>query len=141
MGKIFSTESSLSIVLIRIMVGFVFVSEGIQKFLYPEIRGVGRFIKIGIPYPEFFGYFVPTFEIVCGVLVVIGLFTRLASIPLIIIMLTAIISSKIPILLNEGFWEMAHAARTDWSMLIGSIVLLLSGNGKYSIEQLFRKKN
>lgn len=95
------------------MVGFVFLSEGIQKFRYPEIRGAGRFIKISIPYSEFFGYFVPTFEIVCGVLILIGLYTRLASIPLIIIMLTAIISSKIPILLNEGFWQMAHAARKD----------------------------
>lgn len=127
--------------LIRIMVGFVFLSEGIQKFLYPEIRGVGRFIKIGIPYPEFFGYFVPTFEILCGVLVLIGLYTRLASIPLIVIMLTAIISSKMPILLNEGFWEMAHAARTDWSMLLGSIFLLIVGAGYYSIDSYYSKKS
>lgn len=136
-----SKFSSLAVFLIRIMVGFVFLSEGIQKFLYPEIRGVGRFIKIGIPYPEFFGYFVPTFEIVCGVLILIGLFTRLASIPLIIIMLTAIISSKIPILLSEGFWQMAHSARTDWSMLLGSIFLLIVGAGKYSIDNYLSKKS
>ena len=141
--NLFKTKTGINfpIIIIRIMVGFVFISEGIQKFLYPEIRGVGRFIKIGIPYPEFFGYFVPTFEIICGVLILIGLFTRLASIPLIIIMLTAIISSKIPILLNEGFWEMAHAARTDWSMLLGSVFLLIVGAGKYSLDNyLVRKK-
>lgn len=142
-NKYFSDDTKyvqIATLLIRIMVGFVFLSEGIQKFLYPEIRGVGRFIKIGIPYPEFFGYFVPTFEIVCGVLILIGLFTRLASIPLIIIMLTAIISSKIPILLNEGFWQMAHAARTDWSMLLGSIFLLIVGAGKYSLDNYLAAK-
>lgn len=141
--NLFKTNSDINfpITIIRIMVGFVFVSEGIQKFLYPEIRGVGRFIKIGIPYPEYFGYIVPTFEIVCGVLIVIGLLTRLAAIPLIIIMLTAIISSKIPILLNEGFWEMAHAARTDWSMLLGSVFLLIAGAGKYSVDKYFLKKS
>jgi uncharacterized membrane protein YphA (DoxX/SURF4 family) len=127
--------------LIRLMVGAVFLSEGIQKFLFPDQLGIGRFIKIGLPYPEFFGYFVPSFEIVCGVLVLIGLLTRLASIPLIIIMLVAIISTKISVLLINGFWEMAHAARTDWSMLIGSVILLLYGAGKFSADYYFNKKS
>lgn len=127
--------------LIRLMVGAVFLSEGIQKFLYPEIRGVGRFIKIGLPAPEFFGYFVSSFEVVCGLLVLSGLFIRLASIPLIIIMLVAIISTKIPILMNDGFWEMAHAARTDWSMLLGAIFLLIIGAGKYSVDYYTSKKS
>jgi len=127
--------------LIRLMVGAVFLSEGIQKFLFPDQLGIGRFIKIGLPYPEFFGYFVPSFEIVCGVLVLIGLLTRLASIPLIIIMLVAIISTKIPVLLTNGFWEMAHAARTDWSMLIGSVILLSYGAGKFSADYYFKKKS
>ena len=122
------------------MVGFVFLSEGVQKFLFPDIRGVGRFIKLGLPAPVFFGYFVPVFEIVCGIFILIGLFTRLASIPLIIIMLVAIISSKIPILLNEGFWQMAHAARTDYSMLLGSVFLLIVGAGKLSVDYYFSKK-
>src|SRR3989337_2053813 len=108
-----------ALLLIRMMVGFVFIFEGIQKFLFPDVLGVGRFIKIGLPAAEVFGYFVPIFEIACGALVLIGLLARLASIPLVIIMLVAIISTKIPILLINGFWEMAHAARTDWSMLIG----------------------
>ncbi len=131
--------SDFPIILIRLMVGAVFLSEGIQKFLFPAELGVGRFIKIGLPSPEFLGYFVPAFEITCGVLILIGLFTRLASIPLIIIMLTAIISTKIPILLNEGFWELAHAARTDWAMLIGAIFLALVGAGKFSIDNLIQK--
>ncbi|MFO7445796.1 MAG: DoxX family protein, partial [Ignavibacteriaceae bacterium] len=99
--KINSTINSYAPLLIRLMTGTVFLSEGIQKFLYPGERGVGRFIKIGLPAPEFFGYFVPSFEVICGTLVLIGLFTRLASIPLIIIMIVAIITTKIPILLNE----------------------------------------
>lgn len=131
----------VSVLLLRVMVGLVFISEGIQKFIYPDIRGVGRFIKIGFPAPEFLGYFVAAFEVLCGTLILLGLFTRYAVVPLIVIMLTAIVTTKIPILLNEGFWEMAHAARTDWSMLIGAIVLLLSGSGKYSIEKLFHKQN
>ena len=77
------------------MVGAVFLSEGIQKFLFPEDLGAGRFEKIGIPFHEFFGSFVGTFEIVCGLLILVGLLTRLASIPLIIIMLVAIATWKI----------------------------------------------
>jgi uncharacterized membrane protein YphA (DoxX/SURF4 family) len=62
------------------MVGFVFLSEGIQKILFPATRGAGRFIKIGLPAPEFLGYFVPAFEIVCGQLILIGLFFQLVSV-------------------------------------------------------------
>lgn len=123
--------------LIRILVGSIFISEGIQKFLYPEARGVGRFIKIGLPAPEFFGYFVPSFEVVCGLLVLFGIYSRLATIPLIIIMIVALLTTKLPILINDGFWEMAHAARTDWSMLIGSIIIIIIGAGKYSIDKYF----
>jgi len=126
--------SSLPVIIIRLMVGAVFILEGIQKFLFQDQLGVGRFIKIGLPFPEFLGYFVPSFEIVCGILVLIGLFTRLAAIPLIIIMLVAISSTKIPILLNDGFWKMAHEARTDWAMLLGSIFLLIVGAGKFSLD-------
>ncbi|MFC1558863.1 DoxX family protein [candidate division KSB1 bacterium] len=127
--------------LIRLMVGAVFLSEGIQKFLYPHITGVSRFIKIGIPLPEFSAYFVACFEIVSGTLVLLGLFTRTAVIPLITIMLVAIGSTKIPIFLNDGFWSMAHAARTDYSMLLGSIFLFIAGAGSLSLdERLFSKK-
>ena len=128
------TTGFASIILIRLMVGVVFLSEGIQKILFPGDRGAGRFQKIGIPNPEFFGTFVGSFEILCGLLVLIGLITRLAVIPLIIIMLTAIATTKIDILLQDGLWEMLHASRTDWSMLMGSLFLLIMGGGKWSVD-------
>lgn len=128
------------LLLIRIMVGTVFFSEGIQKFLYPAQLGVGRFIKIGLPAPEFFGYFVPVIEIVCGLFILIGLLTRYAAVPLIIIMIVAIISTKIPILINDGFWKMAHDSRTDWAMLIGSLIIMLADKGKLSLIKYFVKK-
>ncbi len=127
-------------ILIRLMVGSVFLSEGIQKFLYPEIRGVGRFIRIGIPYPEFTGPFVGSFEILCGILILIGLCTRKTSVPLIIIMLVAIVSTKIPILFESGFWQMAHDARTDFAMLLGSFYLFIVGGGAWSVDALLKKK-
>jgi len=118
------------------MVGCVFLSEGLQKFLFAESLGVGRFIKIGIPAPEIMAPFVGGVEIVCGALVLAGLYTRLASVPLIINMLVAISTTKIPILIEKGFWAMAHESRTDWSMLLGSIVLLLVGSGRWSVDSL-----
>jgi len=118
------------------MVGCVFLSEGLQKFLFAESLGVGRFIKIGIPAPEIMAPFVGGVEIVCGALVLAGLYTRLASVPLIINMLVAISTTKIPILIEKGFWAMAHESRTDWSMLLGSIVLLLAGSGRWSVDSL-----
>ncbi len=126
-------------ILIRLMVGAVFLSEGIQKFLYPDVRGAGRFEDIGIPFPEFTGYFVGGFEVLCGALVLLGLFTRLAVIPLIVIMIVAITTTKIPIFLEDGFWEMAHASRTDFSMLLGSIFLLLLGSGPFAVDGSIRK--
>lgn len=131
-----ATKASGVVILIRLMVGSVFLSEGIQKFMFPDLRGVGRFEKIGIPSPEFLAYFVGTFEVICGVLIVTGLLTRFAVIPTIIIMLVAIATTKIPMLSNEGFWEMAHAARTDFSMLLGSLYLLIVGAGQWSVDNL-----
>ncbi|MEQ8855961.1 MULTISPECIES: DoxX family protein [Gimesia] len=140
--KAFHSNASAAVILIRAMVGLIFLSEGIQKFLYPEIRGAGRFLKIGLPSPEFLSYFVAGFEIVCGILIVLGLFTRLAVLPTITIMLVAIFSTKIPMLAEDGFWSMAHAARTDFSMLLGSIYLLIVGAGPLSIDAvLFWKKS
>ena len=112
----------------------IYLSEGIQKFLFPAIRGAGRFEKIGLPSPEFLGSFVGAFEIVCGALILIGLLTRLASIPSIIIMLVAIASTKSEVLTNQGFWEMMHGSRTDWAMLLGSIFLLIKGSGCWSVD-------
>jgi uncharacterized membrane protein YphA (DoxX/SURF4 family) len=134
MKRLFFTHAPAAVLLIRLMVGAVFVSEGTQKFLFPAEVGAGRFEKIGIPSPEVVAPLVGCFEIACGTLVLLGLVTRLAVIPLIVIMLTAIATTKIPILLNEGFWKMAHEARTDWSMLLGSMFLLIVGAGSLSVD-------
>ena len=133
--NILSTDNSKTTILIRLMVGAVFLSEGIQKFLFPNTLGAGRFAKIGLPSPEFLGSFVGAFEIVCGALVLLGLLTRFASIPLIIIMLVAIATTKAEVLADKGFWEMLHGSRTDWAMLLGSIYLLLKGGGCWSLDK------
>lgn len=132
--KILATNAPCTVIIIRLVVGAVFLSEGLQKFLYPAEVGVGRFTKIGIPAPEILAPFVGVVEIVCGTLILIGLLTRLAAIPLIINMLVAISTTKIPILLKSGFWAMAHEARTDWSMLLCSIFLLAMGAGACSMD-------
>lgn len=132
--KIMHTDNAKTTILIRLIVGAVFLSEGIQKFLFPATLGSGRFEKIGLPSPEFLGSFVGTFEILCGALILIGLLTRLASIPLIIIMLVAIATTKAEVLADKGFWEMMHGSRTDWSMLLGSIFLTIKGGGYWSVD-------
>ena len=131
---------SQSIILIRIMLSCVFISEGIQKFLFSESLGVGRFVKIGIPLPEIMAPFVGIVEIVGGGLILLGLFTRIAAIPLTISMLVAIFTTKIPILVEKGFWAMAHEARTDWSMILGLIFLLVVGSGHWSVDEM-RSRN
>lgn len=133
--KIIYTDNSKTTILIRVMVGVVFLSEGIQKFLFSDTLGAGRFEKIALPSPEFLGSFVGTFEILCGTLILIGLLTRLASIPLIIIMLVAIATTKSEVLADKGFWEMMHGSRTDWAMLLGSIFLLIKGGGYWSMDK------
>ena len=128
------TSAPAAVLLIRLMVGCVFVSEGLQKFLSPADVGAGRFAKIGLPSPEMLAPFVGTFEVVCGTLVLLGLFTRLASIPLLTIMAVAVWTTKVPILLGGGFWKMAHEARTDFSMIMGCVFLLLVGAGSWSLD-------
>jgi len=134
--RIFATDAPAAVIPIRLVVGGVFLSEGIQKFLYPDALGVGRFAKIGIPAPEIMAPFVGAFEIGCGVLILFGLLTRLAAIAMVVDMLVAISTTKIPMLLKSGFWSMAHEARTDWAMLLGSIFLLLVGAGTWSLDAM-----
>ena len=138
--KMISTGSLASTLLIRLMVGVVFVSEGIQKFLYPAIRGAGRFEAIGLPNPEFLGYFVGTFEVVGGLLVLIGLFTRFAAIPLLVIMSVALYTTKLPMFSLEGFWYMMHASRTDLAMTLGSLYLLIMGAGAFSFDRWLMRR-
>lgn len=129
-----------AVIVIRLLVGLVFLSEGIQKFLFPEALGVGRFEKIGIVFPHFFAPFVGVVEIVCGALVVLGLLTKLASVPLLIDICTAIATTKIPMLMKQGFWPTVHEARTDFSMLMGLIFLLIVGSGSWALDA-FRKRS
>lgn len=138
-NRILNTDNSKGIILIRLMVGVVFLSEGIQKFLFTGTLGAGRFEKIGLPSPEFLGSFVGSFEIICGTLILFGLLTRLASIPLIIIMLVAIATTKLEILTQKGFWGMMHESRTDWAMLLGSVFLLIKGGGFWSVDKALTK--
>jgi putative oxidoreductase len=135
-------------ILIRLLVGLVvFLPEGIQKLLFPEVLGAGRFMHIGIPYPDVMGPFVGIVEIVCGTLVILGFLTRFASVPLIIIVVVAIISTKVPILLGHdywifqvprlpryGLWSMLHEARLDFCMLLGVLYLLIEGAGAWSLD-------
>ena len=137
--KIIQTDDSKTTILIRLMVGAVFISEGIQKFLFPDKLGVGRFLKIGLPNPEFLAPFVGSFEIVCGTLILIGLFTRLSAIPTLIIMIVAIATTKAEVLANDGFWEMMHGSRTDWAMLLGSIYLIIKGGGNWSADKILKR--
>jgi uncharacterized membrane protein YphA (DoxX/SURF4 family) len=135
------------------MVGGVFLAEGIQKFLYPEELGAGRFAKIGIPWPEVMGRFVGAAETICGVLVIAGLLTRAAALVLLVDISVAILSTKVPILLGHGFgpfsqpklprygfWSMVHEARTDLSMWLGSLFLILVGAGSLSLDAIFSRK-
>jgi uncharacterized membrane protein YphA (DoxX/SURF4 family) len=132
--RIFRVDGPAANLLVRLLVGGVFLSEGIQKFIYPDALGSGRFAKIGIPAPGVMGPFVGVVETVCGLLLILGLLTRMAAIPLIIDMLVAIATTKIPILIKSGFWAMAHEARTDYSMVLGSVFLLLAGAGRLSLD-------
>jgi uncharacterized membrane protein YphA (DoxX/SURF4 family) len=123
------------------MVGWVFMSEGIQKFLFPAALGVGRFGKIGIPSPHFFAPFVGVVETVCGLLLIVGLLTRLAAIPLLIDISVAIATTKIPMLLKSGFWAAMHEARTDYCMLLGALFLIVVGGGSFSVDALLGRRN
>src|SRR5882724_9924609 len=114
-------RTAKAVLLIRILVGWVFLSEGVQKFLFPDSLGVGRFVKIGIPWPQVMAPFVGVVEIVCGALLLVGLITRLASIPLLIDICVALYSTKIVTLAKNGLWSTLHEARTDVSMLLGLI--------------------
>jgi len=136
---IFGTVNDYRSFLPRLIVGLVFLSEGIQKFLFPELLGAGRFEKIGFANPEFLASFVASFEIVCGTLILIGFSVRIAAIPLLIIIVTAIVTTKIPILVEKGFWSMAHEARTDFAMTILLIHLIIFGSGRLSIDSKFNK--
>ena len=134
-NKILDPQSSVpAAVLIRVITGYVFFVEGIQKYLYPDTLGIGRFIKIGIPYPHVMIHVSAGAEIICGALLVIGLFTRLSTIPLIINISVAIISTKVIMFAQKGFWPAVHESRLDFTMLLSLIFLMIVGSGICSMD-------
>ena len=152
-NKIISTNGEKTTIIIRIMTGAVFFSEGIQKFLYPAARGAGRFEAMGFPEPEFFASFVGVFEILCGIAFLTGLLVRPSALAMIINMTVAIVVTKIPIAFAESFgpfvlrdlkmyglWSMMHEIRTDMSMWLGSLFLIIKGGGKWSVDLLLARK-
>ena len=130
-----STEGPRSILLIRIAVGLIFSTQGILKYIDPNM-GVVRFTRIGFPHPYFTAHFVATFEVLCGLLLLLGLWTRLVSIPLLIVIATAIATTKVPELFraNQGFWYMVSDARTDFAMFCCLIFLISLGGGNWSLD-------
>lgn len=145
---LFKANGPAAVILIRALVGWVFLPEGIGKFLYPVERGAGRFAKIPmIPSPDVIGPFVGGVEIVCGSMILLGFLTRLAAIPLLIDITVAILSTKLPILAGHSYGipklahynlrGMLHEARTDFSMWLGLLFLLLVGAGPWSLDRAF----
>jgi putative oxidoreductase len=152
--RLLQTHASSATVLIRILVGGVFLSEGIQKFLLPAALGAGRFEAIGIPAPQIMGPFVGVVEIVCGTLLLLGLGTRIAAIPLLINISVAILSTKIPMLVGHGvwmfslpklarygFWSTLHEGRADLAMLLGLLFLLIVGGGAASMDAVLARRH
>jgi len=140
-----------TILFIRLMTGGVFFWEGLLKFAYPN-QGVGRFTKLGFPFPEFTAHFVATGEIIGGIFILFGIFTRFTAFYFIIQMAVAILSTKIslylgtsplplpPALPKVGFWAVLHEIRSDYAQILTSIFLMIEGPGKRSIEYELKKQ-
>ncbi len=128
------TQDFTSVLIIRFAVSAVFITEGLQKFIRPEITGAGRFEQIGFIWPAVTAHFVGSFEIIFGFFVLFGFWTRLAVLPLITVMIVAVYTTKLPILTNEGFWVAAHAARTDFLLFCSCLFLLIFGAGRLSLD-------
>lgn len=133
-GYILSTADDNKLIFIRLITGLIFISEGTQKFLSLEILGPAFFNEIGFKNAFFWAYFTGTFEVLCGILLLLGYLTRLASIPLLVIMITAFVKTKLPLLAGKGFWIFAHEYSIDFSLTILLILLLLYGAGKWSVD-------
>ncbi len=134
-------EGPRSVLMVRIAVGLIFFTQGILKYIDLNM-GVGRFTRIGFPHPYFTAHFVGAFEMVCGLLLLLGLWTRLASIPLLIVITTAIATTKIPELFraSQGLWYMVSDARTDFAMFCCLIFLISVGGGSWSLDAKLAKR-
>jgi uncharacterized membrane protein YphA (DoxX/SURF4 family) len=134
------TEAPRSVLLVRIAVGLIFFTQGILKYIDPNM-GVVRFTRIGFSHPYFTAHFVGTFEVLCGLLLLLGLGTRLVSIPLLIVIVTALATTKVPELFrsNQGFWYMISDARTDFAMFCCLVFLISLGGGSWSLDARLAK--
>ncbi len=140
-----------SILILRLMAGGVFFWEGILKFVYVN-QGIGRFTKLGFPMPELTANFVGTTEIIGGLFLLFGLFTRFTSFWFIIEMIVAILSTKILLYLGTsplpmppappkmGIWAVLHEIRSDYAQLLICLFLLLEGAGKNSLDALLKRQ-
>ncbi len=128
-------RSGLGLLLLRVMVGGVFLSEGLQKFIFPGALGAGRFAKIGIPLPYFTAPFVGAVEIICGAMLILGIATLYAMIPLLIDIGVAIVTTKWPMVRHDGWWATLHESRTDVCMLLGLIAIACLGAGRWSFDR------
>jgi uncharacterized membrane protein YphA (DoxX/SURF4 family) len=135
-------RASGAILLIRLYVGTIFVIEGVLKFVRADALGPGRFAKIGLPASDLLANLDGVLEIACGLLILAGLFTRLATLPMIADMLGAILLTKVPLLWGNaalypkesGIWDFLHEARLEFAMLCGCVFLLMVGAGAYSVD-------
>jgi putative oxidoreductase len=128
-------RTGLGLFLLRLMVGWVFLSEGLQKFLFPGALGAGRFAKIGIPLPHFTAPFVGLIEILCGAMLIFGIATLYAVIPLLIDIGVALATTKWPLVHKDGWWAAMHEGRTDFCMLLGLIAIACLGAGRWSFDR------
>ncbi len=145
------TDGPKSILLLRLMAGGVFFWEGLLKFVYVN-QGVGRFTKLGIPFPHFTAAFIGYLEIFGGLLLLTGLATRLIAIPFIGEMIVAILSTKISLYLGTsplplppappqvGFWAVLHEIRSDYAQIVTVIFLLINGPGKWSLDAVLQRR-
>jgi len=143
-------DGPASTLLLRLMAGGVFLWEGVMKFVFVS-QGVGRFTKLGMPFPHFTADFVGYLEIVGGLLLLSGLMTRLIAIPFIIEMIVAILSTKISMYLGTsplplppsppqvGMWAVLHEVRSEYAQLLTSAFLLINGPGKWSLDALLQR--
>jgi len=132
---VLNTTDDNKLTIARIIVGMIFISEGIQKLLIVSYMGPTMFKDAGFENTMFWVNFTGAFEISCGILILLGFLTRLASIPLLIIMITALITTKLPLLTNKDFWTFAHGYNVEFALTLLLIMLFIWGGGKWSVDQ------
>ncbi len=138
-NRILSTEPNKSFLLIRIMVGFFFFFGGVLKLSLPELQEPGFERIFGSSFSESLGFVVAIIETICGFMILAGLYTRIAVIPLLITILITVFAGKLPIISEEGFWLMAHISRIDFALFLGGVFLLINGSGYWSVDMKMQK--